>query len=151
MDIAGLGERGVRLLLERGLIGDEADLFTLAGGRPADAGRVRREESAEPAGQHRSAKQRPLAVLIGSLGIRGVGSTVAEVLARHFHSMDALPPLPKRNYKPSRESARTPPAVVEFAGPHRALLDKLRRAGVRLAEEAAPPQRARSAGRADLR
>ena len=42
----------------------------------------------EPAGQHRSGQAAPLAVLIGSLGIRA-GSTVAEVQPA-IHSMDAL-------------------------------------------------------------
>ncbi len=145
MDIAGLGERGVRLLLERGLIGDEADLFTLAGEDLLTLEGFAEKKVQNLLGSIEAAKQRPLAVLIGSLGIRGVGSTVAEVLARHFHSMDALAAATEEELQTIEGiGPHTAGAVVEwFAGPrNRALLDKLRRAGVRLAEEAAPPQRA---------
>ena len=145
MDIAGLGERSVRLLLEQGLIADEADLFTLTA-----ADLLALEGFAEKKVQNlltsiEAAKQRPLAVLIGSLGIRGVGSTVAEVLARHFHSMDALASASEEELQTIEGiGPHTAGAVVEwFANPrNRTLIAKLRRAGVRLAEEAAPPPRA---------
>ncbi|MFW5772478.1 MAG: NAD-dependent DNA ligase LigA [Phototrophicaceae bacterium] len=90
MDIEGLGPQTVRTLIDTGLIRTEADLFSL----PAEP-----LLAMEGFGQKRvdnllasieRARQRPLSQLLASLGIDGVGSTVAELLAGHFHSIDAL-------------------------------------------------------------
>jgi DNA ligase (NAD+) len=144
MDIEGLGERGVRQLLEQGLIRDEADLFTLT----ADD-LLRLEGFAEKKAQNllasiRAAKERPLARLIAALGIRGVGSTVAELLARHFHSIDRLAAATEEELQTLEGlGPHTARAIVEwFANPrNRTLIEKLRAAGVRLQEEAAPQPR----------
>ncbi|HVO69360.1 MAG TPA: NAD-dependent DNA ligase LigA, partial [Aggregatilineaceae bacterium] len=90
MDIDGLGERGVRQLLAEGLIHDEADLFSLT----ADD-LLKLEGFAEKKAQHllasiEAAKNRPLARLVSALGIRGVGTTVAELLVQHYPSIDTL-------------------------------------------------------------
>src|SRR5690606_36528836 len=90
MDIEGLGEKTVRLLLEKGLVRDVADIY-----------RLDREEllALEGFGQvsvdnllaaiERS-KSQPLERLLVGLNIRHVGPTVARVIARHFTTMDAL-------------------------------------------------------------
>lgn len=138
MDIEGLGERGVRQLLEQGLIRDEADLFTLT----ADD-LLRLEGFAEKKAQNllrsiQAAKERPLARLIAALGIRGVGSTVAELLARHFHSIDRLAAATEEELQTLEGlGPHTARAIVEwFANPrNRALIEKLRAAGVRLQED----------------
>ena len=142
MDIEGLGERGVRQLLEAGLIQDEADLFTL---RAEDL--LPLEGFAEKKVQNllasiQAAKDRPLARLIAALGIRGVGSTVAELLARHFHSIDALAAATREDLEALEGiGPHTARAVVEwFADPrNRRLIEKFRAAGVRLADEPAEP------------
>lgn len=90
MDIEGLGEKTVRLLLEKGLVRDVADIY-----------RLDRDEllALEGFGQvsvdnllaaiERS-KSQPLERLLVGLNIRHVGPTVARVIARHFTTMDAL-------------------------------------------------------------
>ncbi len=140
MDIEGLGERGVRQLLEAGLIQDEADLFTL---RAEDL--LPLEGFAEKKVQNlltsiQAARDRPLARLLAALGIRGVGSTVAELLARHFHSIDALAAAHQEDLEALEGiGPHTARAVVEwFANPrNRRLIEKFRAAGVRLADEPA--------------
>ncbi|MBL8107845.1 MAG: NAD-dependent DNA ligase LigA, partial [Anaerolineales bacterium] len=90
MDIEGMGPQTVKTLIERGFIQDEADLFTL-----------RREPLLELEGfadkkvdnllaSVEAAKSRPLAQLLSSLGIDGVGSVVAGLIADRFRSVDAL-------------------------------------------------------------
>lgn len=141
MDIVGLGERQVRLLVERGLIQDVADLYTLtaesfAGIEGYGPKRIQNVLQAIEA-----SKQRPLARLIFALGIPNVGSTLAAKLAEHYRSLDAL-----------ANASVAELLAIEGIGPHvaesivaffadpdnRALIEKLKRVGVRT--EAAPEE-----------
>ena len=144
MDIEGLGERGVRQLLEQGLIHDEADLFTLTVDDLLQLEGFADKKARNLLNSIQAAKQRPLARLIAALGIRGVGSTVAELLAQHFRSIDRLAAASSDELQ-SLEGLgpHTAKAIVEwFANPrNRTLIEKLRRAGVRLEETAAPQPR----------
>ncbi len=138
MDIEGLGERGVRQLLDAGLIADEADLFTLTGEQLLQLDGFAEKKVRNLLASIEAAKNRPLARLVGALGIRGVGSTVAEVLVQHFHALDDL-------MAAGVEDLQT----IEGLGPHtasaivswfaeernRRLIEKFRVAGVRLREE----------------
>jgi len=90
MDIAGIGEKQAQLFVERGLIKDVADLYTL------DATVF---EGMEGFGEKKisnlltaiaDSKHRPLARLITGLGIRFVGEVAALALASAFGSLDAL-------------------------------------------------------------
>jgi len=138
MDIDGLGERTVRQLLAQGIIHDEADIFTLTADdlRPLEGFGEKRIENLlrSIAG----AKDRPLDRLVGALGIRGVGSTVAELLVRRFPSIDALMAASEDDLQqiegmgPSKASA----IVKWFRTPYnQRLIEKLRAAGVRLHAE----------------
>ncbi|MGQ9848519.1 MAG: NAD-dependent DNA ligase LigA [Aggregatilineaceae bacterium] len=144
MDIEGLGERGVRQLLEQGLIHDEADLFTLTVDDLLQLEGFADKKARNLLNSIQTARQRPLARLIAALGIRGVGSTVAELLAQHFRSIDHLAAASSEELQ-SLEGLgpHTAKAIVEwFANPrNRTLIEKLRRAGVRLEETAVPQPR----------
>lgn len=145
MDIEGMGTKIVALLLEKGFIADEADIFTLAEKREA---LLELEGFAEKKVENlltaiETAKTRPLPRLLSALGIRGVGSVVAGLLTEAFGSVDALARASEAEIMTipgiGPEIAR---AVVEwFAQPrNRGLIEKLRAAGVRLSvEEAAKP------------
>ncbi|MFN8529469.1 MAG: NAD-dependent DNA ligase LigA [Anaerolineae bacterium] len=92
MDIEGMGSQTVKTLIEKGLIGDEADIFDLPDKKEA---LLELEGFAEKKVQNlidsiMAAKERPLARVVTALGIEGVGSTIAVDLANHFGSMDAL-------------------------------------------------------------
>jgi len=90
MDIEGLGERLVQLFVDRGLLHDSADLYYLKRediiGLPGFADKSTDNLLAAI----ENSKDRPLHRTIAALGIRGVGITVAEVLAQHFDSIEAL-------------------------------------------------------------
>jgi DNA ligase (NAD+) len=90
LDIRGLGESRVAQLVEAGLVGDPADVYDL---RPEQLetleGFAERSASQLVEAIAESRKQ-PLSRLLFGLGIRHVGATAAELLARHFGSMDAL-------------------------------------------------------------
>ena len=142
MDIEGLGEQWAAVLLDQGLIGDPADLYYL---RREDLLRLERmgEKSADKLLRNiEASKERGLARLLFALGIRHVGSEVAALLAAHFGSLDALA-------KASEEEIQTVegvgPKIAEsvcayFRDPKKMqIIEKLRRAGVRMEEEARAP------------
>jgi DNA ligase (NAD+) len=138
MDIEGLGERSVRLLLEQGLIHNEADLFTLSADDLLPLEGFAEKKVQNLLASITAAKERPLARLISALGIRGVGSTVAGLLVQHYHSMDALATATAEELQQIEGfGPHTASAVVEwFSRPHnRNLIEKFRAAGVRLVEE----------------
>ncbi len=137
MDISGLGERGVRALLEAGLIKDEADLFTLEAGDLLALEGFAEKKVENLLLSIEAAKKRSPARLLSALGIRGVGSTVAETLMREFHSLDALARATEEDLE--RIDGIGPHiagAIVDwFSNPHnKKLIEKLREAGVQLAE-----------------
>ena len=81
-----------------------------------------------------------MAQLINALGIRNVGSTVAQLLAQRYRSLDDLAAADVENLEDIEGMGpHTAWAVVEwFARPrNRQFVDKLRRAGVKLEQEQA--------------
>lgn len=139
LDIVGLGERGVRLLLDQNLIQDEADLFTL---------KAEDLEGLEGFGEKKIdnllqsiqiAKNRPLPRLVGALGIRGVGSTIAELLVSHLHSLDAIATATQDDLeKIDGLGPIIAQAIVDwFSEPrNQQLIAKFKAAGLRLEEQA---------------
>jgi DNA ligase (NAD+) len=144
MDIDGLGERGVRQLLAEELIRDEADLFSLTADDLLNLEGFAEKKVQNLLASIEAAKNRPLARLISALGIRGVGTTVAELLVQHYPSIDALAAATADELQTIEGfGPHTATAIVEwFAEPrNRALIEKLRTAGVRLVEDQVAPKK----------
>lgn len=139
MDIDGLGGQTVKTLIERRLIADEADLFGLTTDHLTGLDGFAEKKITKLLTAIAAARQRPLARVITALGIDGVGSTVAAALADHFRALDAL-------------TAATPDELQQVDGIgeilaqgiqawfaddyNRALIERLRAAGVVLAGDA---------------
>lgn len=90
LDIEGLGEKSVDLLLGEKLVADPADLYALDGEKLAKLpgfGAISAKNLLESI---ETSKKRPLDRLIFALGIRMVGAGVAFVLARQYGSLDRL-------------------------------------------------------------
>ncbi|MCB9438467.1 MAG: NAD-dependent DNA ligase LigA [Anaerolineales bacterium] len=142
LDIVGLGERGVRQLLGEGLIQDEADLFSLKLDDLLNLEGFAEKKAENLLASIETAKQRPLARLIGALGIRGVGWTTAELLVNHYHHLDVLA---QTSLEELTQIDGIGPimaqAIVDwFAVPrNRHLLDKLRAVGVNMQGEKVEP------------
>jgi DNA ligase (NAD+) len=88
-DIEGLGEKQLTAFLEEGLIGEPADIFRLARDEPALAGLRTRDGHGETSVRNLVAaiearRRIGLGRLIFALGIRHVGETTAQVLARGY-------------------------------------------------------------------
>jgi DNA ligase (NAD+) len=90
MDIEGLGERTVYQFVEAGLLSDVADIYTL------DFDRIRQFEGfgdisvANLRQAIEASKQRPLPNLLVGLGIRHLGYTGCQVLARAMGHLDRI-------------------------------------------------------------
>ena len=134
MDITGVGEEQARLFVERGLVQDVAGLYALeprhfdgiTGYGPKRIGNILAGIAAS--------RERPLQRLIVGLGIRGVGETVAELLARHFPSLDALMAASADDLTAiSGIGPHTAQEIVTYfeLASNRELVDKLRAAGLR--------------------
>ena len=90
LDIVGIGEKQAQLLVERGLIKDVADLYTLTADSFAGMEGYGAKKIANVLAGIADSKQRPLTRLIVGLGIRFVGEVAAQALAVTFGSLGAL-------------------------------------------------------------
>jgi DNA ligase (NAD+) len=90
MNIEGLGEKLALLLVQEGLVHDVADIYSIQMEQllPMEGFAEKRVSNLLSAIE--VSRNRPLARLIHALGIRHVGGTIAELLARHYDSVEAL-------------------------------------------------------------
>ena len=144
LDIEGLGYEAATALLTAGVITDEGDLFAVTADDLSRAEFFRTKDGALSANAARllanleRAKDRPLWRILVALSIRHVGPTAARALAGSFGSLEAI-----------MAAGEDQLADVEGVGPtiaaalrewfdvdwHRAIVDKWRAAGVRMADE----------------
>ncbi len=155
LDIEGMGTEIIGRLVDAGLLHDVADYYTLTFERLAalDLGRVKKDGSPVLLGETMArklldsitaSKDRPLARLIFGLGIRHVGATVAEALARAFGSLDALLAASTEDLASVEQiGPKIAESVRAFAeNPDNvAIVRRLQAAGVRTSEEAGGPER----------
>ena len=105
MDIRGLGEKMIRLLLREGVIRDAADIYTIPDqleelAKISGLGQVKRRKGEDHyeigdrlrnlAAAIERSKSRGLSYLLVGLGIRHVGGENATLLADEFRSLDAI-------------------------------------------------------------
>ena len=90
MDIRGLGDSRVAQLVEAGLVNDVADLYDITTKQLMQLEGFAGKSAEQLVASIAASRQQPLSRLLFGLGIRHVGSTAAELLAREFHDMDAL-------------------------------------------------------------
>ncbi|MGH7630705.1 MAG: NAD-dependent DNA ligase LigA [Gemmatimonadales bacterium] len=137
MDIRGLGYERVRQLLDAGLIRDVADLYHLKVEQLVELDRFARQSAEQLVRAIDASRERPLSLLLFGLGIRHVGKTVAQLLARRFGTMDALMAAGADaiNAVPGVGGAIAEAVVHFFEEPrNRALIERLRAAGLNVTE-----------------
>jgi DNA ligase (NAD+) len=145
MDVEGFGERTAALVVAQGLVQDAADLYYLTREQLLELEGFADKSTDNLLAAIEATKDRPLAQLINALGIRNVGTTVAQLLAQRYRSLDDLAAADVEDLEAIEGMGpHTAGAVVEwFARPrNRQFVDKLRRAGVKLEQEvtAAPAE-----------
>lgn len=146
MDIRGIGDKIVDKLVTTGMVTDYADLYRLRAEDIAELeltgeGTTRRlgEKAAKSIARSiENSKNRPLRDLLAALGIRFVGSTVAELISSVFGSMDEL-----------LDAGEDQLSEIDGIGPriaasvsaffrdenNRAMIERLRSAGLRFTTE----------------
>lgn len=90
LNIDGLGEAVVELLVKNGLVKTWADLYDLSADQIATLERMGEKSANNLIQAIEASKKMPFEKVVFALGIRHVGETVARDLARHFENMDAL-------------------------------------------------------------
>jgi DNA ligase (NAD+) len=90
MDIRGLGDMRVAQLVEAGLVSDVADLYDLTPEKLLTLEGFAMKSAEQLVAAIDASRAQPLSRLLFGLGIRHVGATAAELLAREFHTMEAL-------------------------------------------------------------
>ena len=90
MDIDSLGEQTIRQLYELGLVKTPADLYDLTKEDLLKLEKVKEKSAQNMLDGIAQSKFQSFENVLFGIGIRYVGKTVAEKLARHFKNMDAL-------------------------------------------------------------
>lgn len=90
MDIEGLGDKLIEQLVDHGMVKSYADLYRLQRDQLEGLERMGKKSADNLVRAIEESKKRDLPRLITGLAIRHVGARVAEVLAEHFGSMEAL-------------------------------------------------------------
>ena len=137
MDIRGLGYERVRQLLEHRFITNVADLYDLTAERLVELERFGEQSAQQLVAAIAASKDRPLSSLLFGLGIRHVGKTVAQLLARRFGTMAALRQASEQeiNDVPGVGGAIAEAVVAFFAEPRNLeLVRRLERAGLEFSE-----------------
>ena len=141
MDIEGCGEVLVNQLVDKNLVHDVADLYSLTLEQLADLERMAEKSAANVVTAIAESKNRELWRLIHGLGILHVGEGAARKLAEHFHDLDALA---NANMDELQQAEDIGPVMAQsirdfFDNPrNQAVIEKLRNAGVKLKEKAPP-------------
>jgi DNA ligase (NAD+) len=90
MDIEGLGEERVTQFVEAGLLRDATDLYDLTVERLVPLERMGQRSAQLLVDAIDQSRSRPLAKLLVGLGIRHVGPSAAQALARELGTLDAI-------------------------------------------------------------
>jgi DNA ligase (NAD+) len=90
MDIEGLGDSLVELLVNEKLINNPADIYGLAAADIAGLDRMGDKSAQNLIDAIEKSKENDLSKLVSAFGIRHVGEKAAKLLSEHFGNMDAL-------------------------------------------------------------
>jgi len=138
MDIAHLGERTATELLERDLIDDVGDIYFLTTDDVAKLPLFKDKSITNLLEAIQASRDRPIDRLLYGFGIRHVGASAARVLADAFGSIETIAAAPEQELANADGVGDViARAVREYfdRSSTAVVLDKLRRAGVRMTEE----------------
>ena len=138
MNIDGLGHAIIEQLVDKGIVKTVADLYFLDSDEIAGLERMGKKSAQNLINAIEGSKSNNLSRLIFALGIRLIGIRAAEILAEHYHSIDAL-----SNTKPDELQMiyeigpKVAESIYQFFQQegNKQMLTKLHSAGVKMSEE----------------
>src|SRR5262249_7126194 len=134
MNIDGLGEKIVDQLVEKSMVKDLADLYSLKLDEVAELERMAEKSAQNLLDEIEASKKRSLAQLIYALGIQFVGERTGQILAEQFPSMEELAATKQEQLEEVHEiGPKVAASIVEFFSEpsNRQLIKKLEKYGVR--------------------
>src|SRR5258705_1270959 len=134
MNIDGLGEKIVDQLVEKGLVKDVADLYSLKLEQLAELERFAEKSAQNLLAEIEGSNKATLPRLIYALGIPFVGERTAQLLADRFSSVGELASANEEElYEVEEVGPRVASGILEFFSEpaNRQLIKKLEKAGVR--------------------
>ncbi len=134
MNIDGLGEKIVDQLVEKNMVKDVADLYSLKLDEVADLERMAEKSAQNLLDEIEASKKNSLSRLFYALGILFVGERTGQLLAEHFSSLDELAEATQEQLEEVPEvGPKVANSIVQFFSEpaNRQLIKKLEKAGVR--------------------
>jgi DNA ligase (NAD+) len=150
MNIDGLGEKVVDQLVEKGLVKDVADLYSLKLDEVAGLERRAEKSAQNLLDEIEASKKGSLARVIYALGIQFVGERTGQLLAEHFSSLDALSEASVEKLEEVPEvGPKVAASIAEFFSEpvNCRIIGKLEKAGVRPTAERVAPKSDKFAGK----
>ena len=138
MNIDGLGPSLINQLIDTGMVEDIADLYTLIKESVAKLERMGEKSAENLINAIQGSKTNDASKLLFGLGIQHIGAHVAEVLISHYSSLDKLAAATSEELEEIHEiGPKVAASVVQFfqQESNRALIDKLRTAGLNVVAE----------------
>jgi len=133
MNIDGLGDKIVDQLVDKGLVKDVADLYTLKEPEVAGLERMAEKSAQNLLAEMAASKKNSLERLIYALGIQFVGERTGQLLAEHFSSLEELAAAKEEELEEVPEvGPKVAASIVEFfsEAANRQLIKKLHKVGV---------------------
>jgi DNA ligase (NAD+) len=134
MNIDGLGDKIVDQLVDKGLVKDVADLYSLKLDEVVVLERMAEKSAQNLLDEIKASKKNSLARLIYALGIRFVGERTGQLLAEQFSSLDEFAAAKEEQLVEVPEvGPKVAASIAEFFSEpaNRQLIKKLYKAGVR--------------------
>jgi DNA ligase (NAD+) len=150
MNIDGLGDKLVDQLVDKEIVRDVADLYSLSQQQVAELERMGEKSAQNLVEEIENSKKAELARLIFALGIRFVGERTGQLLAEHFGSLDKLAKASEEELLQVEEvGPRVSEAIREFFGEkrNRAVIEKLRKAGLQFEQKVVRKTEGKLAGK----
>ena len=138
MNINGLGESLVDQLVDKKIVQDVADLYSLNEEQVADLERMGKKSARNVLDEIEKSKQAELARVIYAIGIRFVGERTAQLLAEHFGSMDEFREAKVDElYEVEEIGPKVAQSITEFFHEprNREIIEKLRKAGLQFEQK----------------